>query len=139
MILFQVRDLAAKSCGEPHVAPSWDIAKASLGSLLAKTPELAERAHSLKIEYIGEFDPETGYVPFELCSWDAKVSTGDICLAEFLAACRKEEDQKQEEADRPLEVLRKSVDSVLKEQADGEPGKQLFEAVSEFEKERHHE
>ena len=60
MILFQVRDLAAKTCGEPHVAPSWNIAKASLGAMLAKTPELAERAQSIVIEYCGEWSPESG-------------------------------------------------------------------------------
>lgn len=97
MILFQVRDLAAKSCGEPHVAPSWEIAKASLGSLLAKTPELAERARSLVIENICEWDPEFGIAGVHV---DTDVSSGDVCLADFLVACRKEEDQKQEEADR---------------------------------------
>lgn len=99
MILFQVIDLAAKSCGEPHVAPSWEIAKASLGSLLAKSPELADRSKSIMIQIVGPWDPTSGigpvYVPEE-----REFSTGDVCLAEFLAACRMEEDQKQEEADR---------------------------------------
>lgn len=98
MILLQVRDLAAKSCGEPHVAPSWQIAKASLGSLLAKTPELAERAVSIRVDYICEWDPENGLIGVRETYLDSE--SGDVCLAEFLAACRKEENQKQEEADR---------------------------------------
>lgn len=101
MILFQVRDLAAKSCGEPHVAPSWEIAKASLGSLLAKTPELAERAHSIIIESVGLFDPETG-VKVQRVRLSAQ---GEVCLAQFLAACRKEEDLKQAEADDPRQAF----------------------------------
>lgn len=99
MILFQVIDLAAKSCGEPHVAPSWEIAKASLGSLLAKTPELAERAKSIMIQCVGPWDPTSGVGPVYTPE-DREYQTGDECLAEFLVACRKEEDQKQEEADR---------------------------------------
>lgn len=98
MILFQVRDNAAKSCGEPHVAPSWEIAKASLGAMLAKTPELADRARSIEIQHVGPWDPETGvgpvYVPEE-----RETVSGEVCLAEFLAACRREEEQKQAEAD----------------------------------------
>lgn len=96
MILFQVRDLAANSCGEPHVAPSWEIAKASLGALLAKTPELAERARSLRIDYICNWDPESGLLS-DRCYLDTDL--GDVCLSEFLAACRREEDHMQAEAD----------------------------------------
>lgn len=99
MILFQVIDLAAKSCGEPHVAPSWEIAKASLGSLLVKTPELAERAKSIMIQCVGSWDPTSGVGPVYTPE-DREYQTGDECLAEFLAACRMEENQKQEEADR---------------------------------------
>lgn len=100
MILFQVRDLAAKVCAEPHVAPSWDIAKASLGAMLAKTPELEARAASLRVEYICDWDPSTGAIrdlkkPLYRRMW----SKGDVCLAQFRAACAKEEQEKQEEAD----------------------------------------
>lgn len=91
MILFQVRDLAAKVCAEPHVAPSWEIAKASLGAMLAKTPELAERAQAIKMEYLGEFDPQCGYQPFELPTWEEKVASGDVCLREFREAVSAEE------------------------------------------------
>lgn len=97
MILFQVIDLAAKSCGEPHVAPSWEIAKASLGAMLAKTPELAERAHSIRIECLGDFDPQLGFDSTII--HEVLWNLGDVCLSEFLAACRKEETQKQSEAD----------------------------------------
>lgn len=103
VILFQVKDLAAKSCGEPHIAPSWEIAKASLGAMLSKTPELAERAHAISIEYCGDWDPEDGITEktFQTsCALDREWSCfGDVCLAEFRAACSKEEIEKQEEAD----------------------------------------
>lgn len=98
MILFQVRDLAAKACGEPHVAPTWEIAKASLGALLAKTSELAERAKSVVIEYVGPWDPQSGVGPVFTLD-DRETETGDVCLAEFRAACAKEEFEKQEEAE----------------------------------------
>lgn len=101
MILFQVRDLAAKACGEPHVAPSWEIAKASLGAILAKTPEHAERAHSLVIEFVSCWDPTDGVV-FRDVGSDIPLESecrGDVCLAEFRAACAKEEFEKQEEAE----------------------------------------
>lgn len=122
MILFQVRDLAAKSCGEPHVAPSWEIAKASLGAMLAKTPDLAERAHAITIEQICEWDPQVGVIVTpDLFKAELIYSTGDVCLAEFLSACRKEEDQKQAEADdSSLDGLREKVHSVLRQQAAGE-------------------
>lgn len=92
MILFQVRDLAAKSCGEPHVAPSFEIAKASLGALLAKNSELGARAASLRVEYICDWDPSTGAIvdrkkPLYRRMW----SKGDTCLAEFRRALQAEE------------------------------------------------
>lgn len=98
MILFQVLDLAAKACGEPHLAPSWDIAKASLGAMLAKTLDLAERAHSIKIEEVGPWDPQTG-IGSVYPLGDRSSEFGDVCLAEFRAACAKEEYVKQEEAE----------------------------------------
>lgn len=99
MILFQVRDLAAKSCGEPHVAPSWEIAKASLGAMLAKTPELAERAHSIRIENVCGWDPEYGVGATKGAFECYEMEDGDVCLSEFLTACRREEEVKQEEAE----------------------------------------
>lgn len=99
MILFQVRDLAAKACGEPHVAPTWEIAKASLGAILAKTPELAERAHAIVIENICEWDPEQGVGVFHQPGEVFVFERGDVCLAAFRAACAKEENEKQEEAE----------------------------------------
>lgn len=100
MILFQVRDFAAKACGEPHIAPTWEIAKASLGAMLAKTPELAERAHALRVDYICDWDPENGLTVVN-SKFDLFVNSesGDVCLAEFRAACAKEEYEKQEQAD----------------------------------------
>lgn len=103
MILFQVRDLAAKSCGEPHVAPSWEIAKASLGAMLSKTPELAERAHSILIEFVSYWDPTEGVVYRDVGS-DLPLESecrGDVCLSDFRAACAKEENDVQAVADRP--------------------------------------
>ena len=100
MILFQVRDLAAKSCGEPHVAPSWAIAKASLGAMLAKTPDLAERAASIRIDAICDWDPENGLLDYdEVDTHIFDGATGQECLDEFRAAVAKEENQRQEEAD----------------------------------------
>lgn len=126
MILFQVIDLAAKSCGEPHVAPSWDIAKASLGAMLAKTPDLAERAKSIMIQFVAPWDPTSGIGPVYVPE-DREYSTGDVCLAEFLAACRKEEDQKQAEADAPhfyhKNIVTGELDEIpltMKEVQDGE-------------------
>lgn len=100
MILFQVKDLAAKRCGEPHIAPSWEIAKASLGALLAKTPELADRAHSIRIELCGLWDPSEGVKHTLIADIPGQAyDFGDVCLTEFRAACAKEEYEKQEEAD----------------------------------------
>lgn len=103
MILFQVRDLAAKACGEPHIAPTWEIAKASLGAMLAKNPELAERAISIRIDNICTWDPENGLIGVRDTYLDSE--SGDVCLAEFRAACAYEEEQKQAEADDPRHVF----------------------------------
>lgn len=97
MILFQVRDLAAKTCGEPHIAPSWEIAKASLGAMLAKTPELAERARSIRIEYLCEFNPEFG--PVGIPGSPFSIEDGDICLKDYRDRCLDEEQKVQAEAD----------------------------------------
>lgn len=100
MILFQVRDLAAKTCGEPHVAPSWEIARASLGAMLAKNPELAERSRSIVIEFCGEWSPECGITLKTFDSLgDQAFDFGENCLFEYRAACMKEEMEKQVEAD----------------------------------------
>lgn len=97
MILFQVRDLAAKACGEPHVAPSWEIAKASLGAMLAKTPELAERAKAIRVDYVCDWDPENGLLEVHTTYLDSE--SGDVCLDQFREAVASEENKAQAEAD----------------------------------------
>lgn len=78
MIVYQVKDLAAKTCGQPLMAESFDQAKLAVGRLISENPGLQKRASKILVEEIGTWNGEDGFVHFEMFCFDC--SSGTTCL-----------------------------------------------------------
>lgn len=60
MILFQVRDLLHKTCGEPHIAPDLETAAIQIGGLISESAAFSKKPEMFLIEELGLWASETG-------------------------------------------------------------------------------
>lgn len=62
MIVYQVKDTAACTCGQPLIAEDFRQAKLAVGRLLSTDSDLGSRASKILVEYLGDWNGIDGFL-----------------------------------------------------------------------------